>query len=152
MEILFIVHPCVTRHRLGAFLTVGPPLTTAFVLRLFPSPSAYLCCSPSAAVLSDHRHRSLLTACVVLSVRVSGHPLLPLSVCFCPPSLVLCFSCVMLPASFYIRLSRFPSVYLHHSPSVSTLSVHLLGSLLPFCGSISVVLFPVCFVPVHQPL
>ena len=146
MEILFIVCPYVTRHRLGSF----PHCWTTFDHRCcFPSDSVPICLPLSLSVcfcpVRPPPPFSVNSLCS--EVRLSGHPLPPLSVkqpvfsafgCLVAPfrrsplflstGLVLCFrcgsaTCIMLrpPASLSICLLRL-------SPSASILSVHLLGS------------------------
>lgn len=168
MEILFIVCPYVTRHRLGSF----PHCWTTFDHRCcFPSVSVPICLPLLLSVcfcpVRPPPPFSVNSLCS--QVRLSGRPLPPLSVnslcsqpsgvwsppsaallCFCPPSLFSVSVVAVLPASCYVHLSRFPSAYsafrrlLPSCPSTCLV-------LFPFCGSLSVVLFPVCFVPFCQP-
>lgn len=148
MEILFIVCPYVTRHRLGSF----PHCWTTFDHRCcFPSVSVPICLPLSLSVcfcpVRPPPPFSVNSLCS--QVRLSGRPLPPLS-CFCPPSLFSVSLVAVLPASCSVHLRRFPSAYsafrrlLPSCPSTSLV-------LFPFCGSLSVVLFPACFVPVCQP-
>lgn len=162
MEILFIVCPYVTRHRLGSF----PHCWTTFDHRCcFPSDSVPICLPLSLSVcfcpVRPPPPFSVNSLCS--QVRLSGHPLPPLSV---KQPVFSAFGCLVAPFRRFLLTACVLSARLSGRPlpPLSSVSVHRPCSLFPLwqcylhhatstCVAFHLPAppFAVCFHPVRPP-